>query len=106
MNTISADAALAILCCICGWRPCAIYPATTDPLIKGFGRNAWPIVDGRCCNVCDDMVVLEARLLGLKGMPGWIEPAVRRAIEKRAAFQRAAMVKARAEAGIEDDGDD
>jgi hypothetical protein len=27
-----------------------------------FGNNAWPINKGRCCNICNDTVVIPARL--------------------------------------------
>jgi hypothetical protein len=27
-----------------------------------FGNNAWPINNGRCCNVCNDNVVIPARI--------------------------------------------
>lgn len=28
----------------------------------GFGNNAWPVNEGRCCNQCNDFVVINARL--------------------------------------------
>lgn len=27
-----------------------------------LGGDAWPVTDGRCCNTCDETVVLTARL--------------------------------------------
>lgn len=29
--------------------------------IKGFGRNAYPVTDGRCCNSCHGSIVMQAR---------------------------------------------
>lgn len=26
------------------------------------GHNAWPVMEGRCCSVCNDTVVIRARL--------------------------------------------
>lgn len=38
-------------CCICGCE------------IEGYGNNAWPVKEeGRCCDKCNDEVVLQARL--------------------------------------------
>ena len=37
-------------CCICG----ALY--------YGFGNNALPVKNGRCCDRCDDKYVIPARI--------------------------------------------
>lgn len=40
------------ICCICGEK------------FTGWGNNPWPVVedeDARCCNDCNDTVVLAAR---------------------------------------------
>jgi hypothetical protein len=44
-------------CSICGET---IYPHP----ISGWagGNNAWPINNGRCCQVCDDTVVIPTRI--------------------------------------------
>lgn len=44
-------------CCICGEK------------IKGMGNNAWPIVNDerkRCCDICNHIYVLAARIAKLK----------------------------------------
>lgn len=28
----------------------------------GFGHNAWPVNDGRCCDICDSSVVVPSRI--------------------------------------------
>lgn len=42
-------------CCICG---------NEIPVIHGWseGNNAQPIADGRCCDECDNNVVIPARI--------------------------------------------
>lgn len=43
-------------CCICGDK------------IQGYPNNPWPIMlDGVCCDACDILVVLPARIRRLKG---------------------------------------
>ena len=37
----------AFECCICG------------ELTNGFGNNAQPIKEGRCCDDCDERVIVE-----------------------------------------------
>ena len=37
-------------CCICG------------EMYQGYGNNAWPLDEGRCCDVCNFTKVLLARL--------------------------------------------
>ncbi len=32
------------------------------------GYNAEPVAEGRCCKICDDTVVLSARLIRVYGM--------------------------------------
>jgi len=32
----------------------------------GWGNNAWPVNDGRCCNECNDNVVIPARIANMK----------------------------------------
>ena len=29
---------------------------------RGFGNNAWPLNDGRCCDVCNALDVIPARI--------------------------------------------
>lgn len=31
----------------------------------GWGNNAWPINDGRCCDLCNDFVVIPKRIENL-----------------------------------------
>ena len=42
-------------------------------LIVGYGHNAVPVRDGRCCDVCNDFRVIPARLralgLGVNNQP-------------------------------------
>ena len=40
-------------CCICKKK------------IVGYGNNAWPVRDGRCCDTCNWEYVIPARLLQL-----------------------------------------
>ena len=35
------------ICCVCG----KIY--------FGYGNNAWPVADGRCCDECNGLVIAE-----------------------------------------------
>lgn len=42
------------ICSICG------------DLYTEFGNNAWPINSGRCCDECDDTIVIPARLTGMQ----------------------------------------
>ena len=32
----------------------------------GFGNNAYPINNGRCCNWCNDTVVIPARIIQMR----------------------------------------
>lgn len=45
-------------CCICKQE---------IPAVGGWthGNDAWPAADGRCCNECDALVVIPARLIGI-----------------------------------------
>lgn len=46
------------VCSICGNK------------FTGFGNNPWPVTTGdndRCCNACDDFLVLPARLARMFG---------------------------------------
>jgi hypothetical protein len=36
---------------------------------QGFGNNALPVAQGRCCDRCDHLVVLPARLSAHSGEP-------------------------------------
>ena len=48
----------AVLCSICG---CTIADRAKNPLWL-LGNNAAPVNNGRCCDVCNDLVVIPARL--------------------------------------------
>ena len=39
-------------CCICGCD------------IEDYGNNAFPVADGLCCDKCNAMVVIPARIYG------------------------------------------
>ena len=57
-------------CCICGMK------------FIGYGNNPYPVVDddeARCCDLCDSMVVVPARIRALRGVPDDIEAEVRKA---------------------------
>lgn len=59
-------------------RICAICGAP----IEGFGNNPYPVVKdegARCCDLCDSMVVIPARIRALRGVPDDIEAEVRKA---------------------------
>ena len=47
-------------CCICGLE------------FEGFGNNAEPIKEGRCCDKCNEYIVIpeRMRLLAIKNFPG------------------------------------
>ena len=48
------------VCCICGKK------------FKGYGNNPEPVKsEGRCCNKCNDTIVIKARIE--KIMDSWIE---------------------------------
>lgn len=60
-------------CCICGMK------------FIGYGNNPYPVVkdeESRCCDLCDSMVVIPARIRALYGVPEEIEEEVRSASEK------------------------
>lgn len=38
-------------------------------LIVGYGHNAVPVRDGRCCDICNDFRVIPARLRAVFGAP-------------------------------------
>ena len=42
---------LEYTCCLCG------------RYFKGYGNNAWPVSNGKCCNKCNEEKVLPARLI-------------------------------------------
>lgn len=46
-------------CSICG------NPQDPWPGGQGYGNNAWPINNGRCCNDCNTLLVIPARLAQL-----------------------------------------
>lgn len=47
------------VCSICGKK------------YTGWGNNAWPVNDGECCDRCNGMFVLGARLHMLKEKKKW-----------------------------------
>ena len=56
-------------CCLCG-EPCE--PWHEPP--TGYGNNPAPLgehEDDRCCNVCNDIKVIPARLRGYGKQLGW-----------------------------------
>jgi len=48
---------------------CAVCGGPIDMETSGWreGHNAWPVVEGRCCAVCNDTRVIPARLFRLFG---------------------------------------
>jgi hypothetical protein len=48
---------------------CSICKFDVEPLVKegrviwDQGNNAWPVNDGRCCNICNDSIVTPARII-------------------------------------------
>ena len=34
-----------------------------------YGNNAWPVNEGRCCNICNDTVVIPARIVLMRTKP-------------------------------------
>ncbi len=46
------------------WKKCKIC----GNKYQGDGHNAEPIVKGRCCNVCNYMEVIPARLIEIQEM--------------------------------------
>lgn len=51
---------------------CSICDGPQDPWPGGYGygNNAWPINNGRCCNACNDLMVIPARLAQLSKKEG------------------------------------
>lgn len=39
----------------------------------GYGNNAWPVYDGRCCDACNMNYVIPARICGIKNPEEWNE---------------------------------
>jgi len=56
-RTMSTNMNDRIACVICE-RP-----------VEGFGNNALPVADGRCCNRCDDLIITPARMSAKTGRP-------------------------------------
>ena len=53
-------------CCICG----GIVEAHTKPNGEVYwsgGHNALPVKDGRCCDMCNTLVVIPARIKTMLG---------------------------------------
>jgi hypothetical protein len=53
------------ICMDCGSPVCVIC----GEAYKGHGCNAIPVADGRCCDKCDALIVLPARMSRLSGKP-------------------------------------
>ena len=49
------------LCSICTGPMELWYPGAT-----GYGHNAQPVNDGRCCNTCNATIVIPLRLLRIR----------------------------------------
>lgn len=47
-------------------KPC-FYCELCHRYFYGYGNNAMPVVDGRCCDVCNIKVVIPARLDRIRG---------------------------------------
>lgn len=49
------------ICSICQFD---IEPLTREgKVIWADGNNAWPVNEGRCCNICNDSIVTPARII-------------------------------------------
>lgn len=35
--------------------------------VRGFGHNPEPLASGRCCDVCNDLAVIPARIAAIAG---------------------------------------
>jgi len=57
--------------------------------INGYGNNAWPVNEGRCCNDCNTTVVIPARIAQLP------TAALAPMTEYTVTFQKGATVGAR-----------
>jgi|TARA_R110002020_G_scaffold202084_8_gene405118 hypothetical protein len=53
-------------CDICK-KPIEVKRTPKGKVYWDQGNNALPIVDGRCCDVCDETVVIPARLSKMMG---------------------------------------
>jgi hypothetical protein len=47
----------------------------------GFGHNAAPITNGRCCDICNDTVVIPTRIH--EAMGGDIEPIINKVMNAK-----------------------
>ena len=59
-NEVEAEESVLMDCSICG--------GVIEKEANGWdgGHNAWPINEGRCCGICNDMMVLPARLKAMR----------------------------------------
>ena len=49
-------------CSICGKDISPMLNPSTGEVVWDQGNDAWPINDGRCCDLCDGLVVLPRRI--------------------------------------------
>lgn len=63
--------------------------------IEGYGNNAWPVNDGRCCDKCDDEVVVPRRINDAKSENEKLksDPKKARSNENRAKRFTASILK-------------
>lgn len=49
---------------------CSICGKTIETNYFGwaYGNNAWPINNGRCCDICNDFVVIPARIKNINNL--------------------------------------
>lgn len=55
MNPQAYDSTIRRQCAICGQN------------LDGFGNNAEPVTEGRCCDACNRQRVIPARMLDILG---------------------------------------
>ena len=58
-------------CSICGKDISPLLHPATGEVVWDQGNNAEPINDGRCCDVCDGLVVLPRRIQMVMDRSGW-----------------------------------
>ena len=60
-------------CSICGKDISPMLNPATGEGVWDQGNDAWPINDGRCCDICDGLVVLPRRIQMAMDRSGWTQ---------------------------------
>ena len=70
-------------CSICGKDISPILDPATREVVWDQGNNAEPVNDGRCCDICDGLVVLPRRIEMAMDKSRWNQFIQHRLISRR-----------------------